>query len=62
MYNMEKIYFEFDFDGFFSNDSSLKMKQKLLQAFFVDFSDFCIKAVKGLKNLILQDEKFLFFI
>jgi hypothetical protein len=48
---------------FFPNDSSGKMQQKLPQAFFVAFSDFCIKGVKGLKKCdFAGDENFLFFI
>ena len=31
------------------------MQQKLLQAFFVAFSDFCIKGFKGLKQVILEE-------
>ena len=39
-YVMEQIYFSSDFDDYFPNDSSWKLLQMLLQAFFVAFTVF----------------------
>ena len=61
-FNMEKFYFNPILMGFLQMIPHKKCNKSYSKHFFVAFSDFCIKGVKGLKNANLLEMQNLYFL